>query len=91
MLGKLKQLKQLRDLHNSLGKEKLDVEKEGIKITINGKMEIETIRLNPDLDTSRQEKVLRECINDAVKKMQMSMAQKMSQFGKMPDLSNLGF
>lgn len=90
MLGKLKQLKQLRDLHNSLGKEKMDVEKEGVRVTINGKMEIEGIRLNPDLDTGRQEKVLKDCINDAVKKMQMSMAQRMSQFGKLPDLNNLG-
>lgn len=90
MLGKLKQLKQLRDLNNSLGKEKMDVEKEGIRVTINGKMQIEGIKLNPELDTSRQEKILKECLNDAVKKMQMRMAQSMSQFGKLPDLGSLG-
>lgn len=81
MFDKLKQIKKLREIQKSLSKERADVEKDGIKVTINGNIEIEEIRLNPELDTARQAKVLKDCINDAVKKMQYVVAQKMSQFG----------
>ena len=81
MFDKLKKLKQLRDLQKSLGKEKTDIERDGVKVTINGNIEIEEIRLNPGLDTDKQAKILKDCINDAVKKMQYAIAQKMSEFG----------
>lgn len=81
MFQKLKQLKKLKDIQRSLGKEKMDVEKDGVKVTINGNIEIENIQLNPELDVSRQERVLRDCINDAVKKIQFVVAQKMSELG----------
>lgn len=87
MFQKLKQLKQLKDLHNSLGKEKMEVEKDGIKVTINGKIEIENIQLNSELAIDRQKKILKDCINDAVRKIQVKVAQKMSG---MPGMPNLG-
>ena len=40
-------------------------------------MEVEELRLNPALDQQTQEKILKECINDAVKKIQMIVAQQM--------------
>ncbi len=86
MFDKLKQLKQLRDLQNQLGKEKLDIEKDGVKVTINGKMEIEGVTLNAELDKGRQEKLLKDCLNSAVKKMQLRMAERMSKFGGLGDL-----
>lgn len=90
MFDKIKQLKKLKDLHSSLKKETMEVEKEGIKITINGNIQIVDIKLNPGMETDRQEKILRECINDAVKKIQFAMAQKMAQAGNLPDLGSLG-
>lgn len=81
MFEKLKQLKKLKDIQKSLGKEKMDVERDGVKVTINGNIEVENIKLNPELDLSRQERVLRDCINDAVKKIQFVVAQKMSELG----------
>ncbi len=81
MFQKLKQLKKLKDIQKSLGKEKMAVEKDGVKVTINGNIEIEAISLNPALDVSKQERVLRDCINDAVKKIQYVVAQKMSELG----------
>jgi DNA-binding protein YbaB len=78
MFNKLKQLKELKDLQDSLSKEKAEVEKNGIKVVVNGKMEIEQIKLNPELAIDEQEKKLQECINDAMKKVQMAAAQKMS-------------
>lgn len=81
MFDKLKQLKKLKDLQKELGKEILDVEKDGVKVTLNGRIEIENIQLNPALEKDRQEKVLKDCLNDAVRKMQMKLAQKMGQMG----------
>lgn len=75
----VKQLKQMKDLQDKLGKEKAQVEKEGIKVTVNGKMEVEEIVLNPSLDKEKQEKILRECVNEAMKKVQMTAAQQFMQ------------
>ncbi|MFH1369157.1 MAG: YbaB/EbfC family nucleoid-associated protein [Elusimicrobiota bacterium] len=77
MFDKLKELKKLKDLHDAMSKEKLENEKDGIKIVMNGKMEVESVTLNPSLDKERQEKALKELINDTIRKIQMSMAQKM--------------
>ena len=79
MLDKLKQIKQLKELRDSLSQEREEVEKEGIKVIINGKMEIEDIQLNSDLSKEEQEKILKECINEAVKKIQVVLTSKMSQ------------
>lgn len=87
MFDKLKQLKQLKDMQNALGKEKLDVEKDGVKVTINGKMEVESVSLNAELELQRQERLVKDCLNDAVRKMQMRVAQKMAG---MPMLKGLG-
>jgi len=79
MFDKLKQLQQLKELRDSVAQEKAEVEKKGIKVVINGKMEIEEIHLNPDLSKEEQELVLKECINESMKKIQMLLANKMSQ------------
>ena len=47
MFEKLKQLKQLQELQKVLAQERAEVEKEGTKIVITGKLEIETVQLNP--------------------------------------------
>ena len=79
MFDKFKQLKQLRDLQNSLSQEKAEVEKKGIKVVVNGKMEFEQVVLNPELSEEEQEKILIDCINEAMSKIKMMAAQKMSQ------------
>jgi DNA-binding protein YbaB len=79
MFDKIKKLKQLKDLQSALGKERMDVEKNGVTVTINGKIEFENIRLNPELDQDKQEKAVRDCVNEAVKKIQFKVAQRMSQ------------
>ena len=79
MFDKLKQLQQLKELRDSVAQEKEEIERRGIKVIINGKMEIEEIHLNSDLSKEEQEQVLKECINEAMKKIQMVLAKKMSQ------------
>jgi len=79
MFDQLKQLGKLKELKDILEKEKKEVEKEGVKVVVNGRMEIEEIKLNPQLDFETQEKIIKECINEAMKKIQMEAAQKMMQ------------
>lgn len=79
MFEKLKQLKELKQLRDSLSQEKVEVEKNGVKVAINGNMEILGIQLNPDLKKADQERTLQDCLNEALRKVQMTVAQKMSQ------------
>jgi len=79
MFEKLKQLKELKDLQDKLTEEKAEVEKSGIKVVVNGKMEVEEIKLNSELNKEEQEKIIKECLNEAMKKIQIVAAKKMSQ------------
>ena len=80
MFDKLKQIKQLKDLQDSLKKEKIEIEKDGVIIIVNGKMEIESISLNNNLSPKDQEKIVKEGINEAFRKVQSLAAQKMGIF-----------
>ena len=77
MFDQLKQLQQLRELKNTLEKERKEVEREGIKILVNGKMEIEEVKLNPELSKEKQEELVKICFNEAIKEIQKSATQKM--------------
>jgi len=83
MFDQLKQLKQLKEIQDQLKKERVEVEKNGVKAVVNGKMEIEEIVLNPDFGIERQEKAVKDCVNEAVRKVQTNLAQKMSQMGNL--------
>jgi len=78
MLDKFKQLMQLKGLQDALKKERFEVEKEGIKVVLNGGLSIEEIIINPALSKEKQEEVLKDCFNEAIRKVQMMMAQKFS-------------
>ena len=79
MFDNLKQLKKLKELRDSLGKERIEIEKEGIKIVINGKMEMEEVKLNSELDIEQQQRIIKDCFNEAVGKIQRIAAEKMMQ------------
>ena len=79
MLDKLKQLKEFKDLQDKLSREKVEIEKRGTKLIMNGKLEVEEIILNSALSKEEQEKIIKECFNDGIKKIQMLAAQKMFQ------------
>jgi len=82
VFDQLKQLKEMKDLQDKLGKEQAVAEKEGVRVAVNGKMEIEEITLNPALSKEQQEKIIKDCVNEAIKKVQMSAAQKLFQMQK---------
>jgi len=78
MFDKLKQLAQLKEMESKMKEERIVVENSGVKIVINGKLEIEEIALNPQLGLEEQQRIVKDCFNEAVRKIQMSMAQKFS-------------
>lgn len=79
MFDKLKDLKKLKDLESALGKEMIEKEKNGVRVVVNGKSEIVSILLNPELDKEKQEQSLKDCINDASRDAKMLMARKASE------------
>ncbi|MFA6354782.1 MAG: YbaB/EbfC family nucleoid-associated protein [Candidatus Paceibacterota bacterium] len=78
MFDKLKQIQELRKIQSAAKEEKTEVEKNGVRVILNGNFEIEKITLNPELAKEIQEKILEECLNEAVKKIQLSLAKKFS-------------
>jgi len=85
MFEKFKQLKQLKELQDSVSKEKVEVERNGVKIIMNGKLEVEEIKIDPAIDRDKQEKIIKECLNEAIKKIQLAISKKMA------GMSGLGF
>ena len=75
MFDKLNQIRKIKEAQKQLAKEKSEARKEGVKVVLNGNLQIEEISLNPELDKESQERVLKECFNEAVKEMQQKMAR----------------
>ncbi len=88
MFNKLKHLKDLRSqakvMQNSLAQETVTVEKAGITVLMNGNMEITKITINEDMAKESLEGMLSDCLNEAIKKTQRLMAQKMQEMGGIP-------
>lgn len=80
MFDQLKQLQKIKELQDSVKKEKIQTENRGVKLIMNGSFMVESVSLNPELDIHDQEKAIQECFNDAIKKVQMAIA---TQFFKM--------
>jgi DNA-binding protein YbaB len=91
MFSKLKQFRDLRSqaktMQESLAQESVNEEKNGVKITLNGNLEVTSLSINSDLDKTTQEEALKSCFNGAVKKAQRLMAKKMQEMGGFPGLS----
>lgn len=91
MFNKLKQFKDLRGqaktMQSALAEESITEEKNGVKITLNGNMEITELTLNSELNTENQATALKSCFNNALKRTQRLMAKKMQDMGGFPGLS----
>ena len=81
MFNNLKNLHKLqsqaKEIQNKLKDENVEVEKDGIKIVMNGNQEILSVEINSELSKEDQEKILKDLFNDAVKKVQQLMAKQM--------------
>lgn len=91
MFSKLKQFKDLRSqaktMQDALSQEKITEERNGVKIVLNGNMEVLSLTLNPNLNTEAQEDAVKRCINEAIKQTQRVMAKKMQDMGGFPGMN----
>jgi DNA-binding protein YbaB len=91
MFSRLKQFKDLRSqaktMQDALSQETITEEKNGVKIVLNGNMEVLSLTLNSSLSKESQESTVKQCINEAIKKTQRVMAKKMQDMGGFPGLN----
>ncbi len=91
MFSKLKQFKDLRSqakvMQNALAQETITEEKNGVKIVLNGNMELISLNLNESLNKNSQEETLKNCFNDAIKRAQRIMAKKLQDMGGIPGMN----
>lgn len=91
MFSKLKQFKDLRDqakvVQSALAKETVTEEKNGVKIVLNGNMEIIELKLSDTLNKSSQEETVKTCFNEALKRAQRLMAKKLQDMGGLPGMN----
>lgn len=90
MFSKLKHLKDLRSqaktLQSALAQESITIDKGEIKVVMNGNLEIISLKINEELSKDSLEGIMADCINEAIKKTQRLMAQKMQEMGGMPGI-----
>jgi len=97
MFNKLKQFKDLRDqakeLQSKLGDESVTEEKNGVKITLNGNLEMTDISIDTSLlnenKKNKLEETIKEVNKDALKKIQKIMAMKMKEMGGLPKIPGI--
>lgn len=91
MFEKLKQIKDLRSqaktMQSALSTESVTNEKSGITISINGNLEITNVAIADGMTKAQIEKAFVDSSNEAIKKVQKVIAQKMQEMG---GLSKLG-
>ena len=80
MFERLKQIKKLREMQKSLNEQRVTVEKEGTRIVLDGNFEVIEISLNPQLSAQEQQKVLKECFNEGIKKLKFKIIETFQNF-----------
>jgi len=92
MFNKLKQFKDLRSqakiLQNALAQESVEYEKNGVKITMDGNMEIIKLVISAEVPKDKLENILTDAINETIKRAQKLMAKKVQEMGGIGAMSN---
>lgn len=90
MFNKLKHLKDLRSqaktMQDVLAQETITIEQNSVKVVMSGNMEIMAVSIEGELAKERLESIIKDNINEAIKKTQKLMAQKMQEMGGLPGL-----
>lgn len=91
MFNKLKQFKDLRQqaktMQDVLEKESITEEKNGIKVVMNGNMEITELTIASEAGKDEIARQTKTVVNDAIKKVQRLMAKKMQEMGGIPGMN----
>jgi DNA-binding protein YbaB len=91
MFNKLKQFKDLRSqaktMQDALAEERVTEEKGGVKITMNGNMEILSVNIESGMTKETIETSVKNAVNETIKKAQRLMAKKLQDMGGFPGLN----
>jgi len=74
-------------MQNALAGESVSLEKSGIKLTMNGNMEITSLEITEEMPKEKIASIMKDLYNDAIKQIQKIMAKKMQEMGGIPGLS----
>lgn len=92
MFNKLKQFRDLRNqaktLQNALAQESVEYEKGGVKVAMNGNMQITGLTINSEISKDKLEKILTDALNEVIKQAQKTMAKKVQEMGGIKGMSN---
>ncbi len=92
MFDKIKQLrelqKQAKNVQKTLAEEIITIEREGVKIRMNGNMEVLSLKIESEKKPEELAKIIKKVVNSAIKETQKMMAKKMLNSGiNFPGLS----
>jgi DNA-binding protein YbaB len=74
-------------MQNALAGETVTSEKGGIKVVMNGNMEINSIIISEDMTKEKIASIMTDVINSAIKDTQKLMAKKLQEIGGIPGLN----
>lgn len=81
MFNKLKQFKDLRNqaknIKNTLSQQQIEIDKNGIKLVMDGNQNILSLKIDPNLNIQQIEDIMPSVINEAIKKVQHTMVETM--------------
>jgi DNA-binding protein YbaB len=81
MFDNLKKIAELKKMQDSFKKERESVEISGVFVSVNGNLDIEEVRLNPDLDVKDQQNIVKQCFNEAKDNIQKRLAKSLMGSG----------
>lgn len=85
LFSKLKEIKDLRQqaktLQGALAGETFTAESSGVSVTVNGSFELTEVRVTEELSREQVAGAFRRATNEAIKKMQKTVAQKVQAMG----------
>lgn len=85
VFSKLKQIKDLRnqakELQGALGNESISAEYDGVIVAVNPSFEVTDVKIEKDLTKEQLAKAFQKATNEAVKKTQKVVAQKIQAMG----------
>ncbi len=77
MFEKLKDLKKAQEMQRAFAQEKHTVEEKGIKVTVNGNLQVEEIVVAPEIEQAQIGALATEVINRAFREIQQKLAQQL--------------
>lgn len=79
-LGKMGEvLRQAKQLKDELSKARYEGEAGGVKVIINGEMEIVELKIPQEANVSKLESLIKDAVNRAMRQAKVDMAAKMSK------------